>query len=266
MTALRVMRAGLATTIQDRGRPGYAHLGVPASGAVDPALAELVNRLVGNGRDAAVIETCGGLSFRAERPLLVATTVEAAARSVAPGDHVHVPAGHGRTWHYVAVRGGIDVAPVLGSRATDTLSGLGPAPIADGDALPVGPDPGGPLEPGHAPLRPLGSEVRISAGPRVDWFEPGAPQLLTSTPWRVTAVSRIGVRVSGVPIRRVVDRELPSEGLVRGAIQVPPDGDPVMMLADHPTTGGYPVIAVVHPDDVAVVAHTSDGRAIRFRR
>lgn len=265
MSALLVVEPGVATTVQDAGRPGHAHLGVPASGAVDPGLAALVNRLVGNRPGAAVLETTGGLVLQTRQPVLIASSVEGTARSVQSGSTVVVPAGHGRVWHYLAVRGGVAVEPVLGSRSTDTLSGLGPAAPRAGDMLPVGPDPGGVVDPGHAPLRPLPPIVRLLPGPRADWFEPASLVRLAEAAWTVTAASRVGVRLTGVALQRSVERELPSEGLVRGAIQVPPDGDPVMMLADHPTTGGYPVIAVVHPDDVAVVAQTSAGQPVRFR-
>lgn len=266
MNALLVVGAGLASTVQDRGRPGHAHLGVPLAGAVDPALAALVNRLVGNPDDAAVIETCGGLTVEAFGAALVATTTEGAARSIAPGGRVHVPAGHGRLWHYVAVRGGVVAETVLGSRSTDTLSGLGPPPLADGDRLDIGDDPGTPVDgAAHAPLRPLATTARITPGPRADWFTPGALDLLTRSEWTLATSSRVGVRLTGRAIERVRAGELASEGLVRGAIQVPPDGQPVMMLADHPTTGGYPVLAVVHPEDVAVVAQRSAGDRVRFR-
>ncbi len=265
MSALTVVAAGIASTIQDRGRRGFAHLGVPAGGSVDPVLAALVNRLVGNDEDSAVIETCGGLVVRADGAVLVATTADGASSPLADGDVVELPPGHGRVWHYLAVRGGLDVAPVLGSRATDTLSGLGPPPITDGAQLSVGADPGTSIDADRAPLRAVRSVVRMSLGPRTDWFAADALDRLVHGEWTVAASSRVGVRLAGVGITRVDDRELPSEGLVRGAIQIPPDGNPVMMLADHPTTGGYPVIAVVHPDDVAVIAQTSAGRRVRFR-
>jgi biotin-dependent carboxylase-like uncharacterized protein len=265
VNALVVVEPGLASSLQDAGRPGYAHLGVPVSGAVDRSLAGLVNRLVGNDTAAALIETCGGLVLRAEQALLVATSAEVAPRSLRAGETITVPPGGDRLWQYVAVRGGVEVAPVLGSRATDTLSGLGPAPLARGDRLAVGLDPGTPIDTDHAPLRPLAERARIGAGPRIDWFATHALELLAGAIWTVTATSRVGVRLAGPAIERVVARELPSEALVRGAIQVPPDGNPVMMLADHPTTGGYPVLAVVHADDVVVVAHTFAGGRVRFR-
>lgn len=265
MSALVVVEPGLASTVQDAGRPGFAHLGVPASGVVDPGLAALVNRLVGNDADAAVVETCGNLTLRAERPVLVATTTEGAPRSLQAGDTITVAPGGDRLWHYVAVRGGVDVPRVLGSRSTDTLSGLGPPVLAAGDRLPVGADPGTVIVTDHAPLRAVADRARVSHGPRVDWFATDALGVLVASTWTVSATSRVGVRLGGPGIDRRVIRELPSEGLVRGAIQVPPDGNPVMMLADHPTTGGYPVLAVVHPDDVVVVAQTSAGHRVRFR-
>ncbi len=260
-----IVDAGWASTVQDRGRPGYGHLGVPVSGAVDPALAALANRLVGNPAGAALIETSGGLTIEAVGAVLVASTVEGVPLPLGQGRRVHVPAGHQRVWHYISVRGGVDVPVVLGSRSTDTLSGLGPPPLAAGVRLGVGSDPGSEIEAHHVPLRPIADRAaRIAPGPRLDWFTEDAMTRLIATDWTVTASSRVGVRLAGAPLVRTVTDELPSEGLVRGAIQVPPDGNPVMMLADHPTTGGYPVIAVVHPDDVALVAQTSAGRSVRF--
>lgn len=260
---LRIVTPGVATTIQDTGRPGWAHLGVAPSGAVDPALAALVNRIVGNVPTTAVVETTGGLTVEAVTPLLVASSVEPAPRTVHAGERFHVPFGHGRAWHYLAVRGGIDVTPTLDSRSTDTMGGLGPPPCVADDELPIGPDPGTPIAVDHAPLAQPGHTARLLPGPRLDWFAPSALGRLAGH-WTVTTANRVGVRLSGPAIERVRHDELPSEGLVRGALQVPPDGQPVMMLADHPTTGGYPVIAVVHPDDVAVVAQTSAGTRVRF--
>jgi biotin-dependent carboxylase-like uncharacterized protein len=261
---LEVVAPGIATTIQDRGRPGFAHLGVSPSGAVDPRLASLTNRLVGNPDQAAVIETCGGLVLRFTHAALLATSSELAPVSVAAGEARRVVGEEGRLWHYVAVRGGIDVPAVLGSRSTDTLSGLGPPPLAAGDVLPIGAEPESALLVDQAPAVPGRDLVRVSPGPRLDWFDPASFERLIGGAWTVTESSRVGVRLSGVRITRRITRDLPSEGLVRGAVQVPPDSDPVMLLADHPTTGGYPVIAVVHPDDVATVAQTPPGGAIRF--
>jgi biotin-dependent carboxylase-like uncharacterized protein len=262
--ALVVVTAGIASTVQDLGRPGLAHIGVTRSGCVDPALGALVNRLVGNPAGAALLETCGGLTVEARGAVVVATSTELAPRTLRNGERVNVPGGGDRLWHYLAVRGGFDVAVVLGSRASDTLSGIGPPPLTDGSVLPVGDEPVTPINTDKAPLAARATTARIAPGPRRDWFVDDALARLCAAPLTVTTSSRIGVRLSGVDVPRVRTGELASEGLVRGAIQVPPDGDPVMMLADHPTTGGYPVIAVVQPDDVAVIAQIAPGGQIRL--
>ena len=264
--AIEILDPGIATTLQDRGRPGFAHLGVPASGAVDRDLAGVVNRLVGNPPGATVIETCGGLVISAITHVLVATSAEPGPRSLRPGESCSVPAGSsGRLWHYLAIRGGIQVDQVLGSSSRDTLSRLGPPACQRGDRLEIGSEPSLPIVTDVAPLPGVTDVIRVTPGPRADWFPEEWPRLLATASWTVTTSSRVGVRLHGAQLGRAVSDELPSEGLVRGALQVPPDGDPVMMLADHPTTGGYPVLAVVHPDDVAAVAQHAAGTSLRFR-
>lgn len=180
---------------------------------------------------------------------------------------------------YVAVRGGFDVGPVLGSRSTDTLSGLGPAPLAQGALLPVGAVQGLPPvgSPEETMLR-LGAgttKLRITLGPRDDWFTASAINAFLSREWRVTNQSdRVGVRLaSGIGstltenagvVERSRSGELPSEGTVAGALQIPPSGQPVLFLADHPVTGGYPVIAVVVAEDVSLAAQLPPGHLVRF--
>jgi biotin-dependent carboxylase-like uncharacterized protein len=262
--ALEIVDAGWSTTIQDRGRSGFAHLGVPTAGAIDPRLAALVNRLVGNDEGAAVLETAGGLAVRATGPALVATSAELAPRTLSAGAELTVPVDGDRTWSYLAVRGGFEVEAVLGSRSHDTLSGIGPAPIGPGALLVVGDDPATPVTVDVAQHRPPAERVRVWPGPRADWFDADALAHLTAGAWAVSTVSRVGLRLTGTALRRLVDDELASEGLVAGAIQVPHDGQPVVMLADHPTTGGYPVIAVVDPDDLAALAQRRVGSTVRF--
>jgi biotin-dependent carboxylase-like uncharacterized protein len=262
--ALEIVDAGWSTTIQDRGRAGFAHLGVPTAGAIDPPLAALVNRLVGNDEGAAVLETAGGLVVRAIGPVLVATSGELAPRTVPAGSELTVPIDGDRTWSYLAVRGGIDVAEVLGSRSHDTLSGVGPPPIGPGARLIIGDDPATAITVDVAQLRRPADRVRVWPGPRADWFGNDALDRLTAGAWVVATVSRVGLRLSGPALRRLVDDELASEGLVAGAIQVPHDGQPVVMLADHPTTGGYPVIAVVDPDDLPTMAQRRVGSTVHF--
>jgi biotin-dependent carboxylase-like uncharacterized protein len=279
---LIVLAAGPLTTVQDRGRPGYAGIGVPRSGATDASAAGLANRLVGNDDAAATLEvTAGGLRVRAERTVLVAVTGAPAPVTV---DGRPAPFGAPLTLargaelalamppvglrSYLAVRGGIDVRPVLGSRSTDTLSGLGPEPLRAGDRLPVGDLRGEEPFVDVAPVRPPSSApvLRVLPGPRRDWLEPGAWTALTTQQWTVTADSnRVGLRLAGPHLARARDDELPSEGLVPGALQVPPDGAPVLFLADHPVTGGYPVLAVVTTVDLPAAAQLRPGDTLTFR-
>lgn len=277
---LEVVRAEGLVTVQDAGRPGLAHLGVPRAGPLDRPAAALANRLVGNAPEAALLETTLlGVSVRAMRAVTVAVTgaactvdVDGRARpfaepiSVSAGAVLTVgPATRG-VRSYLAVAGAVVVEPVLGSRSTDTLAWVGPPALVAGARLPVG--AAGPPRPVDVPARERGgAPLRLHPGPRVDWFGPDALEVLTATEYAVGAASnRIGLRLSGRPLERVVDRELPSEGLVLGAVQVPPDGQPVVMLADHPTTGGYPVVAVVDLDDLAWCAQLRPGDPVRFAR
>ena len=226
----------------------------------------MLNRLVGNPEDAAVLETLGGLRVRPTSAAVVATSAEMAAIAVPAGETVDVEPARDTLWGYLAVRGGIAVDPVLGSRSQDSRSGLGPPPIAPGMSLPIGPDPGTPLVADQAPLRPRRDVVDVWPGPRVDWFVDGALEHLAAEAWTVSAdVSRVGARLDGTPIARKRPEELPSEGLVTGAVQVPADGRPVVMLADHPTTGGYPVLAVVEDASLASVVQARPGARLRFR-
>lgn len=276
---IEVLRAGALTTVQDLGRPGLAHLGVPRSGALDPPALRLANRLVGNPEQAAGLEiTLTGCVLRLTVAATVALTgayvpVWVGSRPADWGRPLAVPAatevrigpaGAG-VRSYLAVTGGIAVEPVLGSRATDTLSGLGPAPLRDGDRLPLGPTAGPPAPVDFICWQPPGHELRlpIHLGPRDDWFTPDAVDRLLRTAYTVSPVSnRVGARLTGAALPRAVAGELPSEGLVLGAVQVPADGQPLIFLADHPTTGGYPVIAVL--DDPTPLAQARPGTTVRF--
>jgi KipI family sensor histidine kinase inhibitor len=269
--SLLVVSRGIATSVQDGGRAGYAAVGLTAAGAVDPVGWALANRLVGNPAGAASFETAGGLVVEALRPLTVADSASAAVTALAAGERLTVSPAPGSAWAYVAVRGGLAVEAVLGSRSRDTLGDVGPPPPGDGATYALGPDPGTPIVTDHAPWRPAArSPIRLDDGPRRDWFTADSLDRLTSEPWEIGADrSRVGVRLDGGSLERTgsaAARELPSEGLVRGAVQVPPDGRPVVMLADHPVTGGYPVIAVVHPEDLPRLAQLPTGSAVRFRR
>jgi biotin-dependent carboxylase-like uncharacterized protein len=177
------------------------------------------------------------------------------------------PASGLRTYH--RVRGGIAVAPVLGSRSTDVLSGLGPPVVAAGDVLPIGisplPEPGVDVAP---VADPADGEVVVAVlpGPRRNWFGDRAWTTLTGSAYTVTSQSnRVGLRLAGAVLERERPGELPSEGMVLGALQVPPSGTPVLFLADHPVTGGYPVIGVVADADLDRCGQLRPGQAVRFR-
>ncbi len=285
MTArFEVIDGGLLTTVQDAGRPGLAHLGVPPSGFLDAPAARLANRLVGNSEDAAVLETTGSgpvLLLRGS-PVVVAVTgapspVLVGGRAVdqhtsllvQPGQTLQIGRALRGLRSYLAVRGGFAVPAVLGSRSTDLLSGLGPPVVAAGHALAVGAAPAGPVPAadGVAFADVIAEPViGVAPGPCDEWFTPTSLQLLVSHGWMVDpASSRVGLRLTGPALERRRAGELAPEGMVTGSIQVPPNGLPVLLLADHPTTGGYPVIAVAREADLHRAAQAAPGTTIRFR-
>ena len=281
--ALEILDPGPLTTVQDLGRSGLARWGVSPSGAADRGALRLANRIVGNAENTAALEvTLGGLRLLASSHVLLALTGAPCAATVDGTDVGHnaslvvragqelrlrPPATGLRT--YVAVCGGIDVPAVLGSRATDLLAGLGPPVVSAGDLLPVGPPHGQPPAADIVPVPVPPADdvaVRVLFGPRDDWFSSASRQALTTTPWTVSTHSnRVGLRLQGYPLERTVAGELPSEGLVRGSLQVPPSGLPTLLLADHPVTGGYPVIAVVIEADIDATAQVRPGQRLRFR-
>ncbi|MDD7940650.1 biotin-dependent carboxyltransferase family protein [Actinomycetospora lutea] len=286
---LVVEEVGPQALVVDRGRPGWAHIGVPPAGALDGPAHALAQRLVGNPPEAAGLEILlGGLALRVTGAATLALTgppgglrvrragaPERVAAShqavhVAAGDVVVVPAPATGLRGYLAVGGGVAVAAVLGSRSADTLSGLGPAPLEVGTRLPVGPPTAIPPHGTGAvgvSVAPDAVRVRLHLGPRADWIDDAADRLRTGT-WTVAPTGdRVGVRLEGPALERADARrgeELRSEGLVGGAVQVPPDGQPVVFLADHPTTGGYPVVGVVDPAELAAFAQLRPGSSVRF--
>jgi biotin-dependent carboxylase-like uncharacterized protein len=277
--SLEVIDPGPLSTVQDLGRPGWAHLGVARAGALDRGAAALARRLVGGAVDDAVIETTlGGIVLRARRALTLAVTgapcaVRVDGREVAHGAAVTVRAdtvvslGPARAGvrSYVAVAGGITVEPVLGSRSTDTLAWVGPPRLAAGHVLPVGVPIAWPEPPPAVVVRPREPVLRLRPGPRADWLGAGAWEALDGAAYVVAPDSdRIGLRLSGPRVARRPS-ELPSEGMVLGAVQLPPSGEPVVFLADHPTTGGYPVVAVVEDEDLDLCAQLRPGERVVLR-
>jgi biotin-dependent carboxylase-like uncharacterized protein len=278
---LEAVRAGALTTVQDLGRRGYAHLAVPRAGVLDVPAMRLANRLVGNPEDLAVLETTvDGTAVRVTERCHVAITgapapVRVGGRPAGWGVPLLVPAGAvvdvGRAGvgvrSYLAVTGGIAVPPVLGSRSTDLLSGLGPPVVRDGTVLPVGAGRPAPacLDFAPYPLPPPELDLTAHLGPRDDHLTPAAVARLGSGTWTVTSQSnRIGLRLAGPALAWRTRDELLSEGVVLGGIQVPPGGQAVLFLADHPATGGYPVVGVVPAPDIWRCAQAAPGTVIRF--
>jgi len=323
---IQVLQPGPLASIQDLGRAGLAHLGVPASGAADAESLRLANYLVGNPSGAAGIEvTLGRLALRFDCDAVVAVTgapapirvsgaqstrsggagpggAGAGAGGAGAGGHAGPGPAGGRSGDreepaatafrvdagsvlrlgapatglrsYVAIGGGVDVRPVLGSRAADCLSGLGPAPLRPGNWLPVGrprsrpEEPPGvrpgrtePAVPGSGPV-----ELRVITGPRDDWFSAAALDALAGGTYVVNSASnRTGLRLTGPELGRSRQGELLSEGMATGSLQVTHDGQPILLLADHPTTGGYPVIGVVVSADLGRAAQLRPGQQVRFR-
>ncbi len=279
---IEVLDPGALTTIQDLGRPGWAHIGVPRSGAADTRSLRLANRLLANPEDAPALETTlVGPRLRFAADAVVALTgapVEAGAGGrllpmnapvyLRAGAVLEVGAATGGLRTYIAVRGGIACPKTLGSASTDLLTGLGPRPLRAGEELAVGRAPSAFPAVDVAPTRALATEptLRLVFGPRDDWFTEDARPALTSSAYEVSDTSnRVGIRLRGPELARRRDGELKSEGMAAGALQVPPNGKPILLLADHPTTGGYPVIAVVASADLPLAGQLRPGQRVRFR-
>lgn len=287
-----VLDAGPHSTFQDLGRYGYASMGVSPSGAFDRTSAARANSAVGNAPDAVVLEILmGGFAVRALRPAHLAITgarsrvtvtthdgrlvshYSQSVISVEAGDEISVlPADHGlRT--YIAVHGGYAQACVLGSASFDSLSGLGPAPLQAGDVIAThGASSRTQWSPAVRTLPPHVSSnepatLTFIRGPRDDWFTNDAFRALCSQDyWVLPDSNRVGIRAEGgIPLERSQSGELPSEPMVRGSIQVPPSGQPVIFGPDHPVTGGYPVIGVLTHATSDLSGQLSPGQRFRFQ-
>ncbi len=278
---IEVLDAGLLSTVQDLGRPGHGRWGIAPGGAADQRSLLLANRLVGNDEAAAGIEILlGRFVARFTESATVAVTgawcdVSVGDRSGRMNGPFAVPAGEtlrlgqavqgART--YLAVRGGIDSEVSLGSRSTDVGAGLGIPRLVTGTTLAVGSETNGLPNTDVAPVRRPGQEAVLHGvlGPRDDLFTDEAWYRLTHTKYTVMDDSdRVGVRLTGLPLERLDRSERPSEGTLAGAVEVPSDGQPILFLADHPSTCGYPVIAVLDADSVAAAAQFRPGHQVSF--
>lgn len=287
--AFEVVQPGLRTLLQDGGRPGVASIGVPAAGPADPVSLALANRLVGNPAEAGALEiTARGPTLRGVAPGYVAVVgarpeVWLGGQPVETGQVVPVAAGDVleigvvrqgfRT--YVAVAGGLVGPTTLGSVSSDQLCGLGPGTLETGQLLHAGPltPPLGDHLGADAPAGPLGDgpvTLRVVPGPHAEAFEPGVMEVLAAARFVVEDQSnRVGLRLRHVsggpgPARAGGADELDSHGVVTGAVQLPPGGDPVVLLPDHATLGGYPVVAVVASVDHWMLGQCGPGTEVRF--
>ncbi|GFG87542.1 5-oxoprolinase/urea amidolyase family protein [Mycolicibacter algericus] len=282
MTTLEILRTGPLALVEDLGRAGLGHLGVTRSGAADRRSHQLANRLVANPDDRATIEVAfGGFAARVHGgDVDIAVTgadtdpeVDGVTFGTNSIQRVHdgqlislgTPRSGLRT--YLAVRGGIEVTPVLGSRSYDVMAAIGPAPLRDGDVLEIGERTGDYPEIDQAPVATIPDDVvelRVTPGPRDDWFVD--PDVMVRTNWLVTNRSdRVGMRLVGMPLEyRWPERQLPAEGADRGAIQVPPNGFPIILGPDHPVTGAYPVVGVVVEEDIDTLGQIRPGQTVRM--
>jgi antagonist of KipI len=283
--ALVVVKPGLLTTVQDRGRFGYQASGVPVAGPMDSFSHRLANQLVGNDPDAATLEiTLIGPELVVEADTTLAITgaqfdVACGDRSVPAGTSFGVHAGSrlkfGRIHHgaraYLAVAGGVQTAPVLGSRATHLVSrmgGLAGRALVAGDRIPIatGAGPRPHRKAAGLMLPPRGRALlRVLPGPQDHWFAPEALKMMVSVGFRISPRSnRMGYRLEGPPLPRVKDSELISEPVGIGAIQVPAAGEPILLMADRQTAGGYPKIGHVISADLPLAGQLAPGDFIEF--
>ena len=286
--SLKILETGPATSLQDCGRVGYQRFGVPVSGALDTVSLAIANSLAGNPPGAAAIEILGtGLAFEVEAEsvtlalagMTASLTLQTGTahtrfpvqRSVNAlyGDIVRIPAPKGGGAGYLAVAGSFDAAPALGSRSTYRRAALGGhqgRTLQPGDRLPLCL-----ASSSRSPVR-LDADIRapdvlcVMRGPNAEYFSPAAFETLFASTYTVAPASdRMGLRLRGPMLERAVEGELPSQGTTAGAMQVPADGQPIVLLADRQTSGGYPRIATVIGADIAAAGRLAAGMSIRFK-
>jgi biotin-dependent carboxylase-like uncharacterized protein len=286
---LEVLDPGLLTTVQDGGRRGWARYGIPPSGPMDTAAFAAANALMGNPPGTAGLEiTLTGPVLRAWRDMLIAVcgaefALQAGRLPVPTWHAVFVRAGYlirfGERRRgaraYLAVSGGVATPPFLGSRATylpGAFGGLAGRSLQRGDRIPLGPDPvrdiitrAGAAWPTHRrPAYAPNPRVRVVLGPQDAAFSPEAVNRFLTTPYEIASeADRMGIRLAGAEIEAATPG-IVSDGLVTGSIQVPPDGQPIVMMVDHQTTGGYPKIATVIRADLPLLAQALPGAQVAF--
>lgn len=266
MMVLEIVSAGAPALVQDAGRPGRMHQGVPRGGPMIPELLEAANASLGNAPGAAALEAYGELRLGAQGgPLWI--SVDGAPSLVPEGEQVTVPRPTGLVARYVAVRGALDVPKQLGGRGALPVAQIGRL-LRKGDRLRVipPPEPAPAALEGRVPQIDLDSPVRVLRGPDLDRFREDALEALVTSELTVSAASdRTGTRLTGAALPRTDDDQAGPAPMVRGALQVPASGEPIALGPDHPVTGGYPVIAVVIQADWGRISGRRPGARVRFR-
>jgi biotin-dependent carboxylase-like uncharacterized protein len=283
---IRVLEPGALTTVQDLGRRGQLRYGIPPSGPVDHAAFVTANRLAGNGDGAAALEctvlgprfeaaaACAMAVTGADMPLTVNGSEAPAWTTLAlrAGDVVKLGAARAGVRAYLAFSGGLDVPPVLGSRSTylrGRLGGLEGRALRKGDRLPLFAAPPPPARRARARLIPdygRDPEIRVVLGPQADRFtEDGLGAFLGSEYEMLPQSDRMGARLRGPRIGHVRGHDIISDGIALGSLQVPGDGQPIALLVDRQSTGGYTKIATVVSFDIGRLGQVKPGRRLRFR-
>ena len=282
MSSITFSQASGFITLQDQGRIGFANIAVPTSGAFDQSAHHLGNRLVGNFPEVCSIESLRGtFKFLADTDLVIAVTGAAASVQINGREHemsravyiaanstVAIKPGSMGLRTYIAIRGSISGDSVMGSNSYDELSQIGTPPIKAGDQLSIGNQVSGSISGDYFPNFAVSgqAEIELEAMPAPRWSGFINGQTLFDTEYQVTESSnRVGMRLSGPELIWNSKERLASEGVVTGAIQIPVDGMPLIFGPDHPTTGGYPVIAVVSRNSLNLLAQSAPGTKVRFR-
>lgn len=270
-------------TLQDQGRIGFANIAVPTSGAFDQGSHQLANRIVGNFPDACSIESLlGTFKFSTDMDLVIAVTGAPASVQVNGREHdmtraiyvsanstVAIKPGSAGLRTYVAIRGSISGTEVMGSYSFDELSQIGTPPIKTGDHLNISNELAGPISGDYLSNFAVNgkTDIELEAMPAPRWAGFANGQTLFESEYHISdSINRVGMRLNGPELIWNSKERLASEGVVAGAIQIPVDGMPLIFGPDHPTTGGYPVIAVVSRRSLNVLAQTAPGAKVRFRK
>ncbi|MEI6891528.1 MAG: biotin-dependent carboxyltransferase family protein [Pontiella sp.] len=276
MRSVKVIEPGMYTTVQDAGRFGYLRYGLPPAGAMDRRAFHAANAWAGNDPNAAVLECTGTLPvLEFSHPVQGAVVYPDHFQflNAAAGERIAFPPVKGGYRVYMALEGGFDVPTVMGSRSTyvpGKLGGFEGRVLKAGDVLPIGPVNAAAravaCEPFHYHDVGRGVCIRVIPGPEADWFDCRGLNTFLTREFNVSSQSnRTGIRLNGPALSFCSKEQMVSSGISMGTLQVPPSGQPIIMMADHPTIGGYPRLGTVVEEDFSLLAQLKPGDLLRFR-